>query len=168
MEARDAFLLHGCPPVSDLVGGRTGVAVGGVRTLDLDLSLAKLERRVRGMWMKTGYLGDVGARPDVGNGCLWRRRPTLWVPIRWDSGTGAGRTSVGKPYADTEVRDRRPRALETIARDGGFWIRSRRPRSGDGGGRCSHMIEQRQAPARPHRRGAVRPGSHAGYGGCWG
>ena len=42
------------PERLDLVGVLAGVAVGGVRTLDSDLLLAKLEGRFRGMWMKTG------------------------------------------------------------------------------------------------------------------
>ena len=34
--------------------------------LDLDLLLAELEGRPRAVWMKTGYLADVGERPDLG------------------------------------------------------------------------------------------------------
>ena len=34
--------------------------------LDLDLLFAELEGKPRPLWMKTGYLADVGARPDLG------------------------------------------------------------------------------------------------------
>ena len=34
--------------------------------LDLDLLLAELEGRPRAVWMKTGYLADVGERPELG------------------------------------------------------------------------------------------------------
>lgn len=34
--------------------------------LELDLLLAELEGRPRAVWMKTGYLADVGERPDLG------------------------------------------------------------------------------------------------------
>lgn len=34
--------------------------------LDIDLLVAELEGRPRGVWMKTAYLADVGERPDIG------------------------------------------------------------------------------------------------------
>lgn len=34
--------------------------------LDVDLLLAELDGRPRGVWMKTAYLADVGERPDLG------------------------------------------------------------------------------------------------------
>ena len=34
--------------------------------LELDLLVAELEGRHRAVWMKTGYLADVGERPDLG------------------------------------------------------------------------------------------------------
>ena len=37
--------------------------------LELDLLVAELEGRHRAVWMKTGYLADVGERPDLGAAC---------------------------------------------------------------------------------------------------
>ncbi|MDE0171379.1 MAG: hypothetical protein OXS29_18030 [bacterium] len=65
--------------------------------LDVDLLLAELERRPRAVWMKTGYLADVGERPDLGSALVaaapsggrgpyvlgWRERQ-LPAPV-WES-----------------------------------------------------------------------------------
>ena len=58
--------------------------------LDLGLLLAELEGRPRSVWMKTGYLVDVGERPDLG-GALVGAAPTNargpyllgWQQRRW-------------------------------------------------------------------------------------
>lgn len=58
--------------------------------LHLDLLLAELEGRPRAVWMKTGYLADVGERPDLGEALVSAaptnaRGPYLlgWRERRW-------------------------------------------------------------------------------------
>ena len=65
--------------------------------LELDLLLAELEGRHRAVWMKTGYLTDVGERPDLGHALAaaapaggrgpyvlgWRER--RWPTPVWES-----------------------------------------------------------------------------------
>ena len=76
--------------------------------LDLDLLVAELEGRPRAVWMKTGYLADVGERPDPAKRSpRWHRRGEGSLMCS-DGRSAACRIRCGIARCGTQIRDRRP------------------------------------------------------------
>ena len=89
--------------------------------LELDLLVAELEGRSRAVWMKTGYLADVGERPDLG-GALTAAAPAGGrgpYVLGWREAAVA-HAGVGEPRAAIRIRDRRLPVPDLVVPEGGF------------------------------------------------
>ena len=100
--------------------------------LEFDLLVAELEGRPRAVSMKTGYLADVGERPDLGHALIAAAPQRGVAPMYSDGGNAACRIQPGTARCVSPST----RSSTTSCRYGGAprsdSSRSTRPRPGDG------------------------------------